>query len=118
MVEMDFVLANRDRHWNNFSFIRDAETLNYIGFTPIYDNGNSLWYNRELNKIGINDDYLMLSNTKLFDIKNKILKGRLEIPKDKIRDKLNIILESEYEEERKQRIYAESCRWLGMLFSK
>ena len=118
MVEMDYVFANRDRHWSNFSFVRDAETLKYIGFAPIYDNGNSLWYNRPLNKIGTNDDYLMLADTKLFDIKNKILKGRLVIPKEKIKEKLNIILESEYEEERKQRIYSECCRWLDMLFEK
>lgn len=61
MVQMDFVLANTDRHWNNFGFLRDATTLEYLKFAPIYDNGNSLWHNRQINKIGTNDSYRMLS---------------------------------------------------------
>jgi hypothetical protein len=45
MLTLDFIIANEDRHYNNFGFIRDALTLNWIGFAPIYDSGTSLWYN-------------------------------------------------------------------------
>lgn len=44
MLTVDFLIANEDRHFNNFGLIRDAESLEYIGMAPIYDNGTSLWY--------------------------------------------------------------------------
>ncbi len=45
MLTVDFLIANTDRHTNNFGLIRNAETLEYIGFAPIYDSGSSLWFN-------------------------------------------------------------------------
>ncbi len=44
MIALDFIIANEDRHQNNFGVIRNAETLEYIGIAPIYDNGTSMWY--------------------------------------------------------------------------
>ena len=43
MMVIDYIIANTDRHWGNFGFIRDANTLEYQGFAPIYDSGTSLW---------------------------------------------------------------------------
>jgi hypothetical protein len=45
MLTVDYLIANEDRHWNNFGLIRNAETLEWQGFAPIYDSGTSLWYN-------------------------------------------------------------------------
>ena len=45
MLTVDYIIANEDRHYNNFGFIRNAETLEWSGFAPIYDSGTSLWYN-------------------------------------------------------------------------
>lgn len=45
MLVVDYLIANVDRHYANFGAIRDAETLEFIGMAPIYDNGTSLWYN-------------------------------------------------------------------------
>lgn len=45
MLTVDFLIANTDRHTNNFGLIRNAETLEYVGFAPIYDSGSSLWFN-------------------------------------------------------------------------
>ncbi len=45
MLTVDFIIANVDRHTNNFGLMRNAETLEHIGFTPIYDSGSSLWFN-------------------------------------------------------------------------
>ena len=45
MLTIDFIIANEDRHYNNFGFIRNADTLEWIGVAPIYDSGTSLWYN-------------------------------------------------------------------------
>jgi len=45
MLTIDYIIANEDRHYNNFGFIRNAETLEWLGVAPIYDSGTSLWYN-------------------------------------------------------------------------
>ena len=45
MLTVDYIIANEDRHYNNFGFIRDAETLEWRGFAPVFDSGTSLWYN-------------------------------------------------------------------------
>lgn len=45
----DFVLTNTDRHLNNFGVLRDAHTLKFIGMAPIFDTGNSMfWQNPRL----------------------------------------------------------------------
>jgi len=45
MLVLDYIIANEDRHFNNFGFVRNAETLEYLGMAPVYDSGTSLWYN-------------------------------------------------------------------------
>jgi len=45
MITLDYIIANEDRHYTNFGFIRNAETLGWLGTAPIYDSGTSLWYN-------------------------------------------------------------------------
>lgn len=45
----DFVLTNTDRHLNNFGVLRNANTLEFIGMAPIFDSGNSMfWQNPRL----------------------------------------------------------------------
>lgn len=44
MIICDFILANKDRHFNNFGVIRNVETLQFEKVAPIFDNGCSLWY--------------------------------------------------------------------------
>ncbi len=46
MIVLDFIIANEDRHFNNFGAIRNAETLKWIGMAPIYDSGSSLGYDK------------------------------------------------------------------------
>lgn len=46
MIVLDYIIANEDRHFNNFGMLRDAETLEWIGFAPIYDSGSSLGYDK------------------------------------------------------------------------
>ena len=45
MLIVDYIISNEDRHYNNFGFVRNAETLEWLGFAPIFDSGTSLWYN-------------------------------------------------------------------------
>ena len=44
MLACDFIIANQDRHTGNFGAIRDVNTLDFLGFAPIYDSGTSLRY--------------------------------------------------------------------------
>ena len=57
----DFIIANKDRHFNNFGVIRDVNTLEFIGVAPIFDNGCSLWYDE--NDVYVGEFFL----TKPFD---------------------------------------------------
>lgn len=51
MLTLDFLIANEDRHTGNFGVIRNAETLEYTGMAPLYDNGTSLWMNLQTSRI-------------------------------------------------------------------
>lgn len=44
MIVFDYLIANEDRHWNNFGLLRKSETLEYVGFAPLYDNEYSMPY--------------------------------------------------------------------------
>lgn len=49
---LDYILAGTDRHFGNFGFIRNADTLEFIGAAPIFDSGTSLWHDCVDKKIG------------------------------------------------------------------
>lgn len=51
MLTVDFIIANSDRHFGNFGAIRNAETLEWIGFAPIFDCGTSMWHDQVHNMI-------------------------------------------------------------------
>ena len=46
MIVLDYLIANEDRHLNNFGLLRNPDTLEWLGPAPIYDSGSSLGYNR------------------------------------------------------------------------
>lgn len=46
MIVLDYIIANEDRHLNNFGVLRNAENLEWIGMAPIYDSGSSLGYDK------------------------------------------------------------------------
>lgn len=43
MIMSDFVLSGRDRHLNNVSILRDADSLQFVTPAPIYDSGKCLF---------------------------------------------------------------------------
>lgn len=51
MVVLDYIIANEDRHLNNFGLLRNAQTLEWCGFAPIYDSGSSLGYDKVAGQI-------------------------------------------------------------------
>lgn len=46
MIVVDYIIANEDRHLNNFGLIRNATTLEWIGVAPVFDSGSSLGYDK------------------------------------------------------------------------
>jgi len=56
MMGLDFLIGNEDRHYGNFGILRNADTLEWLRMVPIFDNGNSLFFDRsneELDNCGI-----------------------------------------------------------------
>jgi hypothetical protein len=47
MCFLDFIIENSDRHLNNWGFSIDNKTLKIAGFAPLWDNGMSLYYERD-----------------------------------------------------------------------
>lgn len=62
----DFVITNTDRHYNNFAILRDSETLKFTDVAPIFDSGNSMFWNNP--KMALHDD---LTNIKVSGFRNK-----------------------------------------------
>jgi hypothetical protein len=52
VLALDYIIANEDRHYNNFGFVRNAETLEWLGLAPVYDSGTSLWHNTNTARVG------------------------------------------------------------------
>lgn len=46
LIVFDFIIANEDRHFNNFGIIRNAKTLDIVGPAPIYDSGSSFGFDK------------------------------------------------------------------------
>lgn len=56
LIATDFLLSNTDRHMNNIALLRNADTLELIGFSPIYDTGNSMFFrNKDMPIINLRD---------------------------------------------------------------
>lgn len=51
MIVLDYLIANEDRHQNNFGLVRDAGTLEWIGPAPVFDSGSCLGYDKLPNQI-------------------------------------------------------------------
>lgn len=43
IATLDFIIADTDRHLNNFGFLRNPDTLEWLGLAPVYDSGTSLF---------------------------------------------------------------------------
>lgn len=43
LLTIDFLIENTDRHYGNFGFIRNVNTLKFTGPAPVFDSGTSLW---------------------------------------------------------------------------
>ena len=46
MMALDYLIANEDRHFNNFGLLCNPDTLEWLEPAPIYDSGSSLGYDK------------------------------------------------------------------------
>lgn len=104
MIVCDYIIANKDRHFNNFGVIRDVNTLKITSVAPLFDNGCSLWYDEndmyvgeffltkpfeeyESTQLGLvkNLDWLDISKLKGFtnDVREILMQNKL-LSKDRI----------------------------------
>ncbi len=44
----DFIITNTDRNYENFGVLRDADTLEFVKMAPIFDSGNSMFYDLDM----------------------------------------------------------------------
>ena len=58
MIVLDYIIANDDRHLNNFGLLRNPETLEWLGMAPIFDSGTSLGYDRTAERIPMDHDVM------------------------------------------------------------
>lgn len=49
MLCIDFLVANSDRHLNNFGILRDTKNLQWKSKASVFDSGNSLFYKHTSN---------------------------------------------------------------------
>lgn len=64
----DFIISNNDRHLNNFGVIRNSKTFEFIKPAPIFDSGNSMFYNTNNIKVDYGLLNLRVNSFKKFEI--------------------------------------------------
>jgi len=98
MIFIDYIIGNTDRHLDNFGVIRNAQNLNCIKITPIFDFGNSLHHNTDMLDINYKEDInsVLFNKTHKENLRNIREYGWLDFNKlrdipELVHDKLNEI---------------------------
>lgn len=74
MILTDFIISNTDEHLQNFGILRDPDTMKIIGPVPIYDSGNSMFYNENRKTPYTRADILDREITSFYSREEKLLK--------------------------------------------
>lgn len=121
-IMTDFLISNTDRHFNNFGILRKCKTLEWVTSAPIFDSGNSLFYNssyipkgKDLLNIEVNS-FLSKEVQLLKYVKNR---GMLDLSKLPTEDDLYrlLIVDPNTKEETNYKIinsYKEKIKYLKM----
>ena len=115
MIVLDYIIANEDRHFNNFGVIRNAETLEWIGMAPIYDSGSSLGYDKLAGQIRSERDITCKPFKKYHEEQLKLVSSFDWIDIEKLSDVRGLIMEtftkdsaSEYVDETRMKAIADT----------
>jgi hypothetical protein len=85
MIVLDYIIANEDRHQGNFGFIRDANTLKFVGVAPIFDSGNSMYFTQLSENIHMDEPALSSGFEKTYALDLGHIKDFAFIEFDKLR---------------------------------
>jgi hypothetical protein len=92
MIILDYLIRNTDRHVGNFGILRNSETLKWEKLSPIFDNGNSFWYDAQGVKFINGKD---LSQSRSFTRTNeenlKLIKEKEWFKKEKLENVPNLL---------------------------
>jgi hypothetical protein len=77
MTILDFIIGNEDRHRGNFGILRNADTLEWLRIAPIFDNGNSLFFDGETEDM---DNWGLDSLGKAFGDSNRLQLNTIDYP--------------------------------------
>ncbi|MBQ5953074.1 MAG: HipA domain-containing protein [Lachnospiraceae bacterium] len=117
MIVLDYIIANEDRHLNNFGAVRKAETLAWIGMAPIYDSGSSLGYDKSIPLMKDESEIECKPFKKHHNEQLKLVSSFEWIDFDKLSDVPQMIIEilsderaRDYMEERRIQVIAELTR--------
>lgn len=94
MIALDYIIANEDRHLNNFGAVRNAETLEWLGMAPIYDSGSSLGYDKVAPEIRAGRDVTCKPFKKHHDEQLKLVSSLAWLDFDKLSDVRGLILDT------------------------
>jgi len=73
LILTDYLFTNVDRHLRNIGVLRNPDTLKVIGFSPIFDNGNSMFYNKTYDDLKNLDIHKIKTNS-FYNLESKMLK--------------------------------------------
>jgi len=77
MIAIDFIIGNDDRHKGNFGIIRNPDNLKWEQIASIFDNGNSLFYDKSEYDI---DSFGIDSLGKSFGSSNRLMLDIIDFP--------------------------------------
>ncbi len=93
MLVLDYLIANEDRHLNNFGLIRNAETLEWLGFAPIFDSGSSLGFDKSDIQIKVGKDVTCKPFKKSHEEQLKLVTDFSWIDFEKLKQATDIVAE-------------------------
>ena len=124
MIVFDYIIENEDRHFNNFGLLVDNNTMDIIGFMPLFDNGFSLltlqtkddleYYDFNISSIGT---FLVSNRTQATEI-IKINKERYKHWSKEIMTNLDYIIDKEVPEYRMRvmlKLIVTRCNYINRL---
>lgn len=120
-IMTDFIISNTDRHMNNIGVLRNPDTLEYYGFAPIYDSGNSMFFRSQTvgrNLLTLETHSFVKKEVNLLKyVKNTGLVNLNKLPSDDFLRRLYLqdISERHYRIEDKIRVYNTKIYYLDQL---
>jgi hypothetical protein len=90
MIVLDYIIANEDRHQGNFGFIRNPNTLKFIGVAPIFDSGNSMYFTQLSENINMDDPAISAGFEKTHALNLKHIEDFRFVEFDKLRSCVNL----------------------------